>query len=110
PPNYQTFLPFAKKADYIFTTSLATIERYKKDCPEALAVECIPFAVNPLHHNPINSQANKGEYAVFAGSWFRHKYGERRLAASKVLDGFSKSKLELKIYDRNSGINRDRYL
>lgn len=110
PPNYQTFLPYAQKADFIFTTSLTTIERYQKDCPNAKAVECIPFAVNPLHHNPIASQANKGEYAVFAGSWFRHKYGERRVAASKVLDGFAKSSIELKIYDRNSELGRERYL
>lgn len=111
PPNYERFLPFAQRSDYIFTSAAEMIPSYERDCPEAKSIDVLPFGINPINHSPIGSQNGPIESVVpFAGSWFNHKYDERSRWGSGILDAVMASKnFELLIFDRNSHIDNLKY-
>lgn len=100
PPNYEHFLPIAKKCDIIFTSCAEKVEDYKKDCNNE-KVYVMEFCVNPVFHNPIgicNSKRTEGVF--FAGSWML-KYPDRCRALEIMLDGVLESGKDLVIADRN---------
>ena len=107
PSNYDIYLPIAKRADYIFTTSIEKIEDYKKDtCNQN--VYLLDYGVNPMFHNPVgfrvkNETAKDCKEVLFAGSW-AERYKERCQDASMIFDGVIESNNKLVIIDRNSEI------
>lgn len=111
PPNYDRFLPFAQRADYIFTSAEEMIPSYERDCPEAKSIDVLPFGINPINHSPVGSQNGDVEPVIpFAGSWFNHKYEERGRWGSGILDAVMASKFyDLLIFDRNSHIDSSKY-
>ena len=109
PPNYKLFLSLAQAADFIFTSAVEKIQDYKRDCPDAQRIEVLPFAIDYQVHNPIGSRKNRIKDVVFAGSWHSHKYPARRTAAEKIFDGVIKSDRRLRLLDRNSNLNNERY-
>lgn len=111
PPNYDQFLSFAQQADYIFTSAEEMIPKYQKDCPNAQAIDVLPFGINPKSHSPIGSQqGNVKKVIPFAGSWFNHKYKPRARWGGHILDAVVASKeYSLIIFDRNSEIEDPRY-
>ncbi|MGJ3404929.1 glycosyltransferase [Glutamicibacter sp. Je.9.36] len=109
PPNYSVFIGTASLCDHIFTTAIEMVERYENDCPKALTVDVLPFSIDFKHHNPIGSRKHRIDDIVFAGSWHNHKYDARREAAVKIFDGVIASERELRIIDRNSGLNNPNY-
>ncbi|WP_421629367.1 glycosyltransferase family protein [Corynebacterium pseudogenitalium] len=86
PAHFDDFITTASLFDYIFTTDSNMIERYREIAPEA-GVGIMPFAAQPAIHNPARNQPNmpgtrnkrwqRGDIA-FAGTYFNHKYPERR--------------------------------
>ncbi|GAB3621502.1 hypothetical protein GCM10027417_27640 [Glutamicibacter endophyticus] len=109
PPNYSTFLSLAEHCDYIFTSAVEMIEKYKVSCPSAKEVSVLPFSVDFKHHNPVGSRSFRIDDIVFAGSWHNHKYQERRLAAEVIFDGVIDAGRTLRIIDRNSKLANPRY-
>ena len=111
PPNYNHFLPFAQQADYVFTSAEEMIPKYQRDCPNAKSIDVLPFGINPQHHSPIGSQQGDIQRIVpFAGSWFNHKYEDRSRWGHEILDAVVASEgYELVIFDRNSGLEDERY-
>lgn len=111
PPNYERFLPFAQKADYIFTSAAEMIPSYERDCPDAKNVDVLPFGINPINHSPIGSQRGSVQRIVpFAGSWFTHKYKERGRWGTGILDAVMASEnYDLLIFDRNSHLDSAKY-
>ena len=100
PPNYEFFLPIAKKCDVIFTSCLEKIDDYKRDC-KTENVYVMEFCINPVFHNPIGMKnANRSNGVFFAGSWMQ-KYPERVKALEIMLDGVLAAGRELVIADRN---------
>lgn len=92
-----TFMVAARMADYIFTTDIDCIEKYKRELKND-NVFLLHFAAQPKLHNPIEKFERKDKFC-FAGAYY-HRYPKR----AKVFDGFSKVFIETKgfdIYDRN---------
>ncbi|WP_432401156.1 glycosyltransferase family protein [Wukongibacter sp. M2B1] len=99
PVHYKRFIKIAKLCDIVFTTDLHSIKKYK----EALKhdnIYVLPFAAQPMIHNPINKEQEKLGRVAFAGSWYSQLHSNREKDMEIVL----KPALEydLSIYDRNA--------
>ncbi|HJC25623.1 MAG TPA: glycosyltransferase [Candidatus Eisenbergiella merdavium] len=92
-----TFMPAAQCADFVFTTDIDCIRKYK-DLLGHENVFFLHFAAQPAIHNPIEKYVRKDRFC-FAGAYY-HRYPER----SKTFDAFSEFFIAQKgmdIYDRN---------
>jgi spore maturation protein CgeB/glycosyltransferase involved in cell wall biosynthesis/ubiquinone/menaquinone biosynthesis C-methylase UbiE len=105
PIHFETFLNTAKLFDYVFTTDIDCIHRYKA----ALGhdhVYLLPFACQPATTNPIETYPRKDAFC-FAGAYYV-RYPERtRDLGNFVLELPAFRPLE--IYDRNYGKNDPNY-
>lgn len=101
PPNYNVFLDFAKACDFVFTSAVEMVPKYKADCGHD-RVKVLKFCINPHHDNPIGiSETLPNLSAIFSGSWMI-KYPLRCRDLAAVLDGVVKAGSDLCIVDRNS--------
>ena len=99
PVYYDAFLIAASLADYVFTTDIDCIPRYKSDLGHD-KIYHLHFAAQPKTHNPIEYFPRKDRFC-FAGAYY-HKYQER----SKIFDSFAPVFINSRgydIYDRNYG-------
>lgn len=103
PVHYEVFIDVAQYFDYIFTTSIECVERYKNDLNRD-NVDVLQFAAQPNIHNPIELLKGRENKICFAGSYYRHKYEERGEDTKTLLNVSIPYGLD--IYDRNynSGI------
>ena len=105
PIHFETFLTTARLFDYVFTTDIDCIHRYKA----ALGhnhVYLLPFACQPVNNNPIETYERKDAFC-FAGAYYV-KYPER----TRDLGNFVRTLPNfrpLEIYDRNFGKNDTNY-
>ncbi|WP_299195353.1 glycosyltransferase [uncultured Amphritea sp.] len=105
PVHFETFLNTAKMFDYVFTTDMDCIHRYKA----ALGhnnVYFLPFACQPRLTNPIEIYKRKNAFC-FAGAYYT-KYPQRTKDLETFVDVFPKFR-PLEIYDRNYGKNDSNY-
>lgn len=95
------FVSTALLFDYIYTTSVECVEKYKQlghQKVDTLMFGFAPKLFNPMDRRP---EANK---AVFAGSWYQDQ--EKRCEEMKKLfDNVLGAGLELEIYDRHWNSN-----
>ncbi len=101
PVHFETFLNTAKLFDYVFTTDIDCISRYKT----ALGHEHIyflPFAAQPKVNNPIEKYQRQDAFC-FAGAYYA-KYPERTRDLGDFLLSLPSFK-PVEIYDRNFGKN-----
>jgi spore maturation protein CgeB len=106
PPNYEIFLDFAKKCDYIFTSAKECVPYYQQDCGTQ-AVGAVCFGINPQFHNPIGFRRfPKEDTVLFSGSWMM-KYPDRCKEISVIFDGIVQSGHGLHIIDRNYPTNKN---
>jgi spore maturation protein CgeB/glycosyltransferase involved in cell wall biosynthesis len=99
PIHFETFLTTAQQFDYVFTTDIDCIARYKA----ALGTEhvfLLPFACQPKTHNPIELYDRKDAFC-FAGAYYV-RYPERTRDLETYVAEFPQYK-PLEIYDRNFG-------
>lgn len=97
PVYTDTFMNAARMADFVFTTDIDCIKKYKKALKHD-NVYHLHFAAQPKIHNPIEKYDRKDKYC-FAGAYY-HKYTNR----CKIFDEFAKFFIDTKgydIYDRN---------
>ena len=97
PVYTDTFMPAAQCADFVFTTDIDCIKKYKNSLGHD-NVFFLHFAAQPALHNPIEKYERQDRFC-FAGAYY-HKYPER----SQTFDSFSDVFIEKKgldIYDRN---------
>ena len=111
PPHYADFLHLAELCDYVFTTDINMIERYRSDLGHD-RVAALPFAAQPRIHNPIRPRYGWHTRDVaFAGMYFRHKYPERRDQLEYLLGGALQAvegrKPGLEIFSRYLGTKSD---
>lgn len=97
PVHFNRFIETAKRFDYIYTTDENMIDSYKENAGHE-NVFALPFAAQPIIHNPIKIVDERQNKACFAGSYYRH-HVERCIDMDRLLD--SASKYGLDIYDRN---------
>lgn len=99
PVHFETFLTTAQQFDYVFTTDIDCISRYK----EALGhdrVFLLPFACQPKTHNPIELYPRKDKFC-FAGAYYV-RYPDRTRDLSNYVAELPKFK-PIEIFDRNFG-------
>ncbi|WP_204107734.1 glycosyltransferase [Clostridium baratii] len=108
PVNYDRFIDIAKRCEFIFTTCKEIIPKYKEDC-NTEKIESLTFSVNPNYHNPIGMRKfEKFNEVIFSGSWYE-KYPHRIKDMKMMFDGVLKSKLGLKIIDRNYELDLEQH-
>lgn len=99
PVHFETFLTTAQQFDYVFTTDIDCIARYK----QALShnrIYLLPFACQPKTHNPIDLYPRK-DAICFAGAYYV-RYPERTRDLENYVAEFPQFK-PLEIFDRNFG-------
>jgi hypothetical protein len=103
PVHFSTFLPLARHFDYVFTTDIDCIARYKWVLKHD-RVNLLPFAAQPRFHNPLEIAQREPAFS-FAGSWYR-RYPKRQsdfIKLKRVVEEFG----PVKIFDRSFGKNSD---
>jgi len=105
PVHFNTFLSTAVQCDYVFTTDVDCISRYKSILGHE-RVYMLPFAANPKIHNPI-SKFDRKTGASFAGAYYR-KYSNRNENFASIVKALE-SELDLDIFDRFFNSDDKRY-
>lgn len=106
PIHFETFLNTAKLFDFVFTTDIDCIHRYKA----ALGhdnVFFLPFACQPKSSNPIEKYHRKDAFC-FAGAYYV-KYPDRTKDLESFVEALPNYK-PLEIYDRNFGKDDPNYM
>jgi spore maturation protein CgeB len=106
PIHYPHFISSAKLFDYIFTTDENCIEKYIRDCRHK-QVYPLPFAAQPVIHNPVNSSYPDKENVAFAGTWYGTKHEERQADMHLVLQ--PAKEFGLHIFNRMYGADGNYY-
>ncbi|MCG9056337.1 glycosyltransferase [Laribacter hongkongensis] len=99
PSNFEYFLPIAKKFDFILTSDVECIDRYKLECGHD-RVFYGEYGANPIINNPIGCRRHVLNGAFFAGSWSA-RYEERCNDMATLFDSIRDSGGDLIIADRN---------
>ena len=97
PVHFGTFQHIAKAVDYVFTTDVDCIARYKRDVGHD-GVYLLTFAAQPAVHNPIERFERRDAFC-FAGAYYL-KYPERQRDFRNLMDVVSQLR-PVDIYDRN---------
>lgn len=85
PPHYEDFLAAAKLFDFVFTSDANKLADYVKDLGHD-RVDVLPFAAQPVIHNPVRPKYGWHERDVaFGGMYFTKKYPERRAQLDLLL-------------------------
>lgn len=105
PVHFDSFIGVAHAFDYIFTTDIDCIQRYKTILGHN-RVYFLPFACQPKSHNPIEKFERKNRFC-FAGAYYQ-RYPERQRDFKSLLDTLSQNH-DVDIYDRNHGKNDPSY-
>jgi spore maturation protein CgeB len=96
PVHFHRFLATAALFDFVFTTDVGSIPLYKQMLRHT-RVYLLPFACQPLLHNPVE-QTMRLNAACFAGSYYV-RYPQRARDLEAVVDGVS-AVCPVAIYDR----------
>ncbi|MCV3482717.1 FkbM family methyltransferase [Campylobacter sp. CNRCH_2014_0184h] len=97
PVHFNTFLSIARSVDFVFTTDIDCIPKYKFYVGHE-DVYCLPFAAQTKIHNPIEEFDRKDEFN-FAGSYYL-RYPQRQLDFENLISAIKLYK-NISIYDRN---------
>jgi len=105
PVHFETFLTTAKQFDFVFTTDMDCIHRYKAALGHD-RVYFLPFACQPSVHNPIELYERKDAFC-FAGAYYA-RYPERTRDLGNFVAKLPEFR-SVEIYDRNYGKNDSNY-
>lgn len=105
PIHFETFLTTAHQFDYVFTTDIDCINRYKAELGHD-HVYLLPFACQPAIHNPIELYERKDVFS-FAGAYYV-RYPDRIKDLENYVTELPKFR-PLEIYDRNLGQDDPNY-
>jgi glycosyltransferase involved in cell wall biosynthesis len=97
PVHFKSFLNVAKLFNYVFTTDMDCIQRYKQALKHD-RVYVLPFGFQPKLHNPV-TEFNRINKVCFAGAYYK-KYHERNRNMADILLGLQ-DEVDYDIYDRN---------
>lgn len=97
PVHFSTFLPVAAAADFVFTTDVDCVPRYKAALGHQ-QVSLLAFAAQTRQHNPLELFERKDAFN-FAGSYYL-RYPERQRDFAALIDTVCQFR-PVEIYDRN---------
>ena len=107
PSNFNHFIEAAKYFDFVFTTDIHSIPRYRTILGHDQVFDLM-FAAQPRLHNPVDRDKDKIGKVAFAGTWYNQKHANRRkdlqLLLTPALD------YDLHIYDRMFENKHQNYL
>lgn len=106
PVHYGSFISTASLFDYVFTTDLDSVERYKSMLDHN-SVYLMPFFCEPLLHSPIQ-EYSRHPGASFAGAYYA-RYPDRQNDFDSIMAGVA-SLGDVAIFDRNFGSDDPAYL
>ena len=108
PAHFADFLDTARLFDWVFTTEGSCIDAYREQLGHT-RVALLPFAAQPALHNPMRRPGTRRRDIAFAGTYFAHKYPERRAQLEMLLgaagDVHRSHHLDLDIFARFRGID-----
>lgn len=85
PPHFEDFLPLAKLFDFVFTSDVRLVERYRRELGHG-NIAPLAFAAQPAIHSPARPARNHAARDIaFAGMYFTHKFPERRAQMDLLL-------------------------
>lgn len=104
PPHFEDFLDAARLFDVVFTSDVNMVAEYQAELSHN-KVYPLSFAAQPAVHSPVRPAHGVAERGVaFAGTYFAHKYPERRQQMDALLSGAleasSKTGEPLEIFSR----------
>lgn len=90
PPHFADFLRTAALFDVVLTTDAECVEKYKQELGHS-RIGVLPFAAQPMIHNPIRPAGiHRDREVAFGGMYFAHKFPERREQMDYLLPAASK--------------------
>lgn len=104
PPNFDVFVGAAKEFDYIFTTDEGCVDRYREACGHD-NVFVLPFAAQPVLHNPARRKDDPEKQVAFAGGWYTEKHPNRHKYLPMLLDAALEAGLKLTVFNRFSDLS-----
>ena len=107
PPHFSDFAKTAKIFDYIFTTDADMLSAYRSLAGSA-HIGLLPFAAQPAIHSPAGNGLRRWSRDVaFAGTYFQHKFPERRrqmdLLLGAAAEGADQGYFSFDIFSRHKG-------
>ena len=111
PANFEFFKQTASLFDHILTTDADCIPRYR-----ALTghnrIEVLPFAAQPMIHNPVKVGNGRERRVAFAGTYYVRKHPDRKVQMEAVLDPARDFGLEIfsRVPDNPNFAYPDKYL
>ncbi len=106
PMHYEMFKPIAQHADYIFTTDILTVEKYKKELNNS-NVWAMPFAAPIKITNPIGRFELDTGTVCFAGTYYAQNHENRQKQMDMLLPALLSN--NGCIYDRASKDQSGKY-
>ena len=103
PVHFATFIDTASSFDFVFTTDVDCIPRYRATLNHD-RVYFLPFAAQPLFHNPLEV-FHRVEGCSFAGAYYL-KYEDRNRDFAELVSAL-KAHGTFDIYDRNFGTENE---
>jgi len=100
PIHFERFIEAARVFDYVFTSDANCLPKYRKELGHN-RVYALPFAAQPLIHNPIRVPGYREKSVCFAGSYYGNRHPKRREELEWLLDAALSFGLD--IYDRAHG-------
>lgn len=111
PAHFEDFLDAARLCDWVFTTDVECVDAYRDRLGHD-RVDVLPFAVPERLCNPARTTREHQPLGIaFAGTWFAHKYPERREQMQVLFDGALRvagDEVPFEIYSRFQGVD-DKY-
>jgi SAM-dependent methyltransferase len=102
PVHFDRFTEAAALFDHVLTTDSNCIRRYEAlEDKRAKTIEALPFAAQPLIHNPIALATDRSDSPCFAGAYYKDRHPDRRRSLEMLLD--AARPYDLVIYDRTHG-------
>ena len=98
PTNYHNFLGAARRFDFVFTSDEDCVPWYKEELGHG-RIFVLPFAAQPIIHNPSRDVGWPSFPVCFPGSWAPQRYPERAETLRNLLD--PAMQYGLHIFDRN---------
>ena len=99
---FEAFIDVARGFDYIFTTDIECIERYRRHVPPHVPVHTLTMPYQPVYHNFTGFNFTRNE-ACFMGSYYRRILNDRRRFLDMVFDTCDETNLKINVFDRNQG-------
>jgi hypothetical protein len=97
---FDAFIDVARAFDHVFTTDIASIERYRHHLRPSTSVNVLMMPYQPRFHYFDGFRFQHREIC-FTGSYYRRLLNERRRFLEMVMDACSRAGMKLNVFDRN---------